>query len=254
MNVTRSTGSISLQILHDATIVSIRARQRELTQRPRSTLTGARPPDAARPPDSSPPPDVQSCRLSHGASCGHRSTAKRALCTLGPPSMPGVERARRSSLWLRGLHYARRSRAMKPPSPPAARPPGFTASCRAGIATRTLVLICCRISPDANAKAEAYYFSKNAIGEATTLPPSAAASVNGHHLRLSDDFLSQTWMCRCLDRLNQGQLRLTNLNGAQIVLYFIAMALHLLGDMPYVVEIIILPYSRALLRLSHKPN
>jgi hypothetical protein len=116
------------------------------------------------------------------------------------------------------------------------------------------VLICCRISPDAKAKAEAYYFSKNAIGAATTLPPSAAASVNGNHLRLSDDFLSQTWMCRSLDRLNQCQLRLTNLNEAQFVLYFIAMALHLLGDMPYVVEIIILPYSRALLRLSHKHN
>jgi hypothetical protein len=39
------------------------------------------------------------------------------------------------------------------------------------------VWICCCISPGAKAKAEAYYFLKNAIGAATTLPASAAASV-----------------------------------------------------------------------------
>jgi hypothetical protein len=115
-------------------------------------------------------------------------------------------------------------------------------------------VICCRISPDAKTKAEAYSFSKNAIGSATTLPASTTASANGHHLRFSDDILSQIWMCRCFDRLNQFQLELTDLTETQIVLYFVFMASNLLGNRPYVVEIIILPHSRAFLRVSHKAN
>jgi hypothetical protein len=113
-------------------------------------------------------------------------------------------------------------------------------------------LICCRISPDAWTKAEATSFSKNAIGSATTLPASATASANGHHLRFSDDVLSQIWMCRCFEPISA--LRLTNLNATQIVLYFVVMALNLLGNRPYVVEIIILQFSLAFLRVSHKAN
>jgi hypothetical protein len=65
----------------------------------------------------------------------------------------------------------------------------------------------------------------------------AAASAKGHHLRISHDVLSSTLMCRFFDRLNLCQLLwLINQNGTQIALYFIVMALHLLGKRPYVVD------------------
>jgi hypothetical protein len=151
-------------------------------------------------------------------------------------------------------YFARSTTAVKLPSRLAARPSSCTASCRAGIVTRTAMCryaVVSRRTPRPTRKPADF---QECHRGATTLPASAAASANGHHLRISDDVLSLTWMCRCFDTLNQHQLRLINLNETQILVYYSVMALHLFGNRAYLVEIIILPYSRALLRLSHPLN
>jgi hypothetical protein len=65
------------------------------------------------------------------------------------------------------------------------------------------VLISCRISPDAKTKAEAYYFSKNAIGVSTPLPASAAHSANGlldiYSQQLDRDQVDTPELCSNMD-------------------------------------------------------
>jgi hypothetical protein len=171
--------SYPLHILQDVSSVSIRAHQREPTQRSSSTLTAAPPPDSSPPSDSFPPHDAavmpivargelwilfhrEESLVDVGATVYTRCRAHTAELPLASGTALCEELKGDESAIFAG-HAAAKLHGLVPGR------------------SRNMyghVLTCSRISPVDKAKAEAYNVSKNAIGAATTLPTSAASSAN----------------------------------------------------------------------------